>query len=57
MLKSMSIYQKDGKAMVKSNFVTSCLTFRRSIPIDNSSLYKEPMTWIFYATPNAPSHA
>ena len=22
--------------------------------IDNSSLYKEPMTWVFYVIPNAP---
>ena len=32
MLKSMLIHQKDGKGIVKSNFVTSCLAFRGSIP-------------------------
>lgn len=32
MFKSMSIHQKDNKGIVKSNFVTSCLTFRDSIP-------------------------
>ena len=32
MFKSMSIHQKDSKAIVKSNFVTSCLAFRSSIP-------------------------
>ena len=32
MLKSMLIYQRDSKGIVKSNFVTSCLTFRGSIP-------------------------
>ena len=34
MLKSMSIYQKDRKGIVKSNYVTSCLAFRVSIPIE-----------------------
>ena len=33
MFKSMSIYQNDNKRIVKSNFVTSCLAFRGSIPI------------------------
>ena len=33
MLKSMSIHQRDSKGIVKSNFVTSCLAFRGSIPI------------------------
>ena len=33
MLKSMSIHQRDSKGLVKSNFVTSCLAFRGSIPI------------------------
>ena len=33
MLKSMSIHQRDSKRIVKSNFVTSCLAFRGSIPI------------------------
>ena len=32
MLKSMSIHQRDNKGIVKSNFVTSCLAFRGSIP-------------------------
>ena len=32
MLKSMLIYQGDSKGIVKSNFVTSCLAFRGSIP-------------------------
>ena len=32
MFKSMSIHQKDSEAIVKSNFVTSCLAFRGSIP-------------------------
>ena len=32
MLKSMSIHQRDNKWIVKSNFVTSCLAFRDSIP-------------------------
>ena len=31
-LKSMSIHQKDSKGIVKPKFVTSCLTFRDSIP-------------------------
>ena len=33
MLKSISIHKKDSKMIVKSNFVTSCLTFKGSIPI------------------------
>ena len=33
MLKSMSIHQMDNKGIVKSNFVTSCIAFRGSIPI------------------------
>ena len=37
-LKSMSIRQNDNKGVVKSNFVTSCLAFRGSILIGNSSL-------------------
>ena len=32
MLESRSIHQRDTKRIVKSNFVTSCLTFRDSIP-------------------------
>ena len=32
MLKSMSIYQKDNKGMVKSNFVTLYLAFKSLIP-------------------------
>ena len=32
MLKLMSIHQRDSKGIVKSNFVTSCLAFRGSIP-------------------------
>ena len=32
MLKSMSIHQKDSKGIIQSNFVTSCHTFRGSIP-------------------------
>ena len=32
MLKLMSIHQMDGKRIVKSNFVTSCLSFRGLIP-------------------------
>ena len=32
MLKSMSIHQMDNKGIVKSDFVTSCLAFRGSIP-------------------------
>ena len=33
MFNSMSIYQKDSKGEIKSNFVTSYLAFRDSIPI------------------------
>ena len=29
----MSIHQRDSKRIVKSNFVTSCLAFKGSIPI------------------------
>ena len=32
MLKSMSIHQNNNKRIVESNFVTSCLAFRGSIP-------------------------
>lgn len=32
MLKSMLMHKKDNKEKVKSNFVTLCLIFRRSIP-------------------------
>ena len=32
MLKSMSIHQKDSKVTIKSNFITSYLTFRNLIP-------------------------
>ena len=34
MLKSMSILWKDGKIIIKSNFVSSCLAFRGSISIN-----------------------
>ena len=33
MLKSMTIYQRNSKGIVKSNFVTSCLAFGGSISI------------------------
>ena len=32
MFKSMLIYQKDSKRIVKFNFVTSCLAFRGLVP-------------------------
>ena len=32
MLKSISMHQRDSKGIVKSNFITSCLAFRGSIP-------------------------
>ena len=35
MLKSMSIYQRDNKGIVKSNFITLCLAFRGSIPTNS----------------------
>ena len=36
MLKSMLIHQTDSKGIVKSNFVTSCLTFMGLIPINSN---------------------
>ena len=38
MLKSMSIHQEDGKRTIKSNFVTSCLALRGTIPTPYATL-------------------
>ena len=51
MLKSMSIYQRDSKGIVKSNFVTSCLAFWGSIPpssIDNNYNMLLLFTFLIY---------
>ena len=37
---SMSIYQNDSKGIIKSNFVSSCLAFRGSIPINSIYLIR-----------------
>ena len=45
MLKSMPIHQKDRKRIIKSNFVTSYLTFRGSIPtqsIEDFEKFEKP---------------
>ena len=39
MLKSMLIHRKDNKRIIKSNFVTSYLAFRGSIPIVSYALH------------------
>ena len=44
MLKSMLIQKNDNKGKVKSNFVTSCIAFKGSIPIGftpNLKSYKD----------------
>ena len=41
MLKSMSIHQRNSKGIVKSNFVTSCLTFKGSIPTSSHQPKKQ----------------
>ena len=38
MLKLMSMHKRDNKGIVKSNFFTSCLAFRGSIP---TKMYKK----------------
>ena len=40
MLKSMSIHQKDSNKIFKSNFITSYLTFRVSIPTKSISIHQ-----------------
>ena len=40
MLKSMLIHQSDSKWIIKSNFVTSCIAFKGSIPIVLTSYLK-----------------
>ena len=52
MLKSMLIHQKDSKGMVKSNFVTSCLAFRNSIPTFTTHLRKVNNNPSNYYIPN-----
>ena len=39
MLKSMSMHKKDDNETIKFDFVTSCLTFRGSIP---TNFYEPP---------------
>ena len=57
MFKSMSIHHRENKGTVKSNFVTSCLTFKGLIPIVvNSHIWSHLMTGLQYKSSRASLH-
>ena len=54
MLKLMSMRKKDSKGTIKSNFVTSCLAFRVSIPTKKVKKKKKSTfdSWLYIVVKN-----